>query len=138
AERLRLTRKHVFHAFYELHLDAHARECLRHLNADRTRAEDDEALGKLLQPGGLAVRPDAVELAKALDRRDHRVRAGRDHDVCGLVGVAGDLDPAGPGYARGPANQVDALLVEPLDRTGVVVVGNLEVAPSERGAHIEL
>ena len=60
---------------------AHAARRPGQLDADRAAAEDEQPPRDLLQPGGLAVRPDAVELAQAGDRRDHGVGAGRDHDV---------------------------------------------------------
>ena len=73
---------------------------LGHLDAHRAAAEDEQPPRDLLQAGDLAVRPHAVEVRQALDRRDERVGAGGDHDVLRGVGRAVDRDLSGTGDAR--------------------------------------
>jgi hypothetical protein len=80
-------------ALHERDRDAEARIELSELDADRSAAEDDDALGQLLERGRLAVGPVAGFL-KPVDRRDDGVAAGRDDDAVGLQRAAVDLDAA--------------------------------------------
>ena len=64
-------------------------------------------------PVDLAVRPDAVELAQARDRRHERFGAGRQDDVPGGVPHPVDLDHARPGEPAAAAQQVDAVVLQP-------------------------
>ena len=137
AERPRLAREDVVHALDERDLAAEARDGLGHLDADRPAAEDEQAARDLLHPGRLAVGPQAVELAQAGDRREHRIRAGGQHDMLGGVARPVDLDDAGPGEPTGAAQDVDALTLRPALRTGVVVAADHEVAPGQRRGDID-
>ena len=83
AERLGLAREHVVHALDEGHRGAQPPDRLGHLDADRAAAEHEHPARHLRQRRHLAVRPDALELDKARDRREDWVRAGR-HDECSL------------------------------------------------------
>ena len=75
-------------------LAAEAAHRLRHLDADRTAAQDDEPAGHLGHRGDLAVGPHALELAEPGDRRDERRRAVGHDDVPCRVSHAVDLDGA--------------------------------------------
>ena len=68
AQRRGLAGEHVLGALDERHLAAEAAHGLRHLDADRPAAEDEQAARDGLHAGRLAVGPDAVELAQARDR----------------------------------------------------------------------
>ena len=138
AERRGLARQHVLGALDERHLAAEAAHGLRHLDADRPAAEHEQAPRDGLHAGHLAVRPDALELAQARDRRHDRVGAGRDHDVLGRVRHAVDLDHARPGEPAASAQQVDAGAGEPALLPGVGVVRHHEVAPGERRRDVDL
>ena len=96
-------------ALDERDLAAQAAHGLRHLDADRPAADDEQPARDGLHPGRLAVGPDPVELAQPRDRRDERLGAVREHDVLGGVAHAVDLDHAGPGEPAAAAQQVDAL-----------------------------
>src|SRR5207247_9086509 len=89
-------------------LAAEAAHGLRHLDADRPAAQDQQAARDGLHAGHLAVGPDAVELAQARDRRNDRVGAVGEDDVLRCVSHAVDLDDAHPGRPPAAANQVDA------------------------------
>ena len=132
AERPRLTWQQMVHALDDRRLRAQAVERLGHLDADRSAAEHDDALGHLLQAGGLPVGPNAVEVTQAVDRRDHGFRAGREDDLARPECRVADRDGAGPADRPGPAVQVDAVVGEPARLRRVVVVGDHEVAPGER------
>ena len=93
-------------AFDERHLAAEAAHGLRELDADRTAAEHEQAPRDRLHAGRLAVRPHAVELAQARDRRHERVGAVGDDDVLG--GVARRRRPRprrGPRAGRVPRSR---------------------------------
>src|SRR5262249_9588288 len=62
AERTRLTRQDVVHAFHEVHTRAEARERLRHLHSHGSAAEDHDAGRKLPYAGGFTIGPHALEL----------------------------------------------------------------------------
>src|SRR6516164_4764026 len=98
AERLaqgaRLARQDVVHSLDHVDVGAETRERLGQLDADGTAAEDHEAAGDLAYAGGLAVGPDAVQLSQPVDRRDHRLGSGGDHDVTGGVASAVHLEHA--------------------------------------------
>jgi len=53
----------------------------------------------------LAGAPDAVELTQAGDRRDERIRSGRDDHVLGRVTEAVDLDAPGPASRPAPRSR---------------------------------
>ena len=108
AERRGLARQQRA-ALDEHDLAAEAADGLRHLDADRAAAEDEQPARDRLHAGRLAVGPDAVELAQAGDRRDERVGAVGQHDVVGGVPRAVDLDHAGAGEPAAAAQEVDAL-----------------------------
>ena len=129
SERRGFARQNVIGALDERHLRAHPAHRLRHLDADRSAAEHEHPPWYLLQPGGLAVRPDAAEPAQSVDRRDDRIRAGRHHDVGCRELVASHLDPAGPNQPPRATQEVDPHRFRPGDRARVVVVRHLEVAP---------
>src|SRR5436305_8469618 len=136
AERLTelagLAGKDVVHALDEIDSGAEGRERLGQFDSDRPAAEDDQRLWDLPRARGLAVGPYAVELAQAGNRWDHRLRAGGEHDVAGRVGAPVDLDGSGTGDPPVAADQLDAGRGQPLDLTGVVVVGDHVVAPLNR------
>ena len=131
AERLRLARQEVVHALDQRHRRAQAVHGLRHLHSHRAATQHEQPARDLGEPRDLAVRPDAFQLAEAGDGRHHGVRPGRDHDVVRGVGLAVHLDAARAGQARGPANQLDALSLEPRRLGAVLVVPDHEVAPLE-------
>ena len=132
AERRGLAREHVRGALDERDLAAEAAHGLRQLDADRAAAEHEQPPRDGLHAGRLAVRPDAVELAQARDRRHERLGAVREHDVLGGVADAVDLDRADAGEPAAAAQQVDAVVGEPALLAGVGVVRDHEVAPGER------
>jgi hypothetical protein len=124
------------HALDDRDLGAHPRDGLAELDADGTGAEDQQPAGHLPQAGRLAVGPDAVELAETRDRGDDRVRAGRDHDVAGEVGVVADDHASGAVEASRAAHDRDPRAVRPRRLAGIVVVADHEVAPRERGSGV--
>ena len=97
--------EHVLAALDERHLAAEAANGLRHLDADRAAAEDEQPARHRLHAGHLAVRPDALELAQARDRRHDRVGAVGEDDVLGRVPNAVDLDDAGPASRPRPRSR---------------------------------
>ena len=120
------------------HGRAEAADGLGHLHAHRPPAQDQKPLRHLPQAGGLAVRPDALELPQARHGRNERTRAvGQDH-------VLGAQLPVAHGHAAGPrqaalaAHQVDALALGPCRLARVVIARHLEVAPRERRAHVQV
>ena len=106
---------------------------------DGPAAEHEQPARDLGQPGDLAVRPHAVQLAQARDRRDHGVRAGGDHDVLGGVLASPSTSTAArPGEPRRAPQHVDARCPRARRPGRVVVVRDHEVAPLERGCGVEL
>src|SRR6266511_2685542 len=138
AERARFARQQVILALDERDLRAEAADRLGELDSNGPPAQHEQPPRRLFETRGFAACPQSVELVESRDRRDRRVRSGGDDDVLRLVGLAGDLDPA---RARNPArapDQVDPGALEPVRLSRVVVVGDLEVAPAERLADVEL
>ena len=119
-------------------LAAEARHGLRHLDADRSAAEHEQASGDGLHAGGIAAAPHTLELAQAGDGRHERIGAGRHDDVLGGMTHAVDLDCARPGEPSVAAQQLDARLGEPALLTGVGVVGDHEVPPGQRRLDIDV
>ena len=138
AQRGGLAREHVSAALDEHDLAAEPAYGLRHLDADRAAAEDDQPARDGRHGRRLAIGPDAVELAQPGDRRDHRVGAARDDDVLGGVTHPVDLDRARPGEPAGPSQQRDAVVREPALLPGVGVVGDHEVAPGQGRVDVHL
>ena len=110
AQRCGLVGEHALGQVDECHLAAEAAHGLGHLDADRTAAQDQEAAGDRGHRGHLAVRPHALELPEARNRRHDRFRAGGHDDVPGGVPHAVDFDRAGPGEPAVAAQQVDAVV----------------------------
>ena len=108
------------------------------LDAGRAAAEHHQSLGHGLHPGRLVRSPDAVELCQAGHRGNERVGAVGEDDMLGGVGHAVDLDHPGSGEAAAPAQQRDLVVGQPLGGPGVGVVGDHEVAPLQRGSHVDL
>ena len=119
------------------HLRAHAAEELGQLAADRPGAEDDEALRDLADARRLAVRP-VVDAVQALDRRDRRHRAGRDHEPLVAELAAGGLDEARLADDRLAAHELDVAVGEPLLLRRVVPVARHLVAVPEDARGVEL
>ena len=113
ADRARLAREHVFAGSDERDRGAQACDRLRHLDADRPGAEDEQPARDLGEGRGLAARPDSLELAQPGDRRDERIRAGGDHDVLGRVGLAADRNGMRAGETPFPAQHLDAGALAP-------------------------
>ena len=115
AEWLRLARQEALRALDQGDGAAHPPQRLRHLDTHRPAAEHQQPARQLagLEAGHLAVRPDALQLAQPVDRRDHRIGTGRDHDVAGGVRLAADLDRAGRGDAALAAQDRDAVAPSP-------------------------
>ena len=111
---------------------------LRHLDADRPAAQNQETARDRLHARDLTVGPDSVELAQAGNRWHDRIGAVRQHDVFGGVAHAVDLDDARPGEPARAAQQVDAVVCQPALLAGVGVVGDHEVAPGECGRDVDL
>src|SRR5829696_8728088 len=109
AQRHVLAREHVPGALEQHHLAAKAAHGLRHLDADRAAAQDEQAAWDGLHGRRLAVGPDASKVAQAWDRRNDRLRTAGHDDVLGGVAHAVDLDPAGSGEPAAAAQQLDAL-----------------------------
>ena len=104
----------VLGALDEGHLAAQAPHGLRHLDADRPAAEDEQPPRDGLHPGHLAVGPHALELAQARDRGHERSPSRSPRTTCSAVcAYAVDLDHARPGEPAGAAEQVDALAGQP-------------------------
>ena len=138
AQRRRLAGEHVLGHVDDHRLAAEPAHGLRHLDADRPAAEDQQAARNGLHRGRLAVGPDALELAQARDRRHDRIGAVREDHVVGGVAHAVDLDDARAGEPAGAAQQVDAVIGQPALLSGVGVVGDHEVAPGERRLDVDL
>ena len=81
--------------------DAHAREELRELGADRAAAHDDEAPRHLVRPRRVAVRP-VLDRVEALDRRNQRPRAGGERRACRTAAPAPSTSTT-PGRATRPS-----------------------------------
>ena len=122
----------------ERDLAAEAAHRLRHLDADRPAAEDQQAARNGLHAGRLAIGPDAIELAQARDRRHDRIGAAGQDDVVGGVTHAVDVDHPGAGEPAAAAQQVDAVVGQPALLSGVRVVRDHEVTPRERRLDVDL
>jgi hypothetical protein len=94
-------------ALDERDLAAEPTDRLRHLDADRPAAKHEQPAGHGLHSGHFPVCPDPFERAQPWDRRDHRIRAVRKHDVVGGVADAVHLDDAPTRQSAGAAKQVD-------------------------------
>jgi hypothetical protein len=114
AQRRRLARKHMPGALHEGDLAIETAHGLRHLDAHRPAAEDQQAARNSLHPDDLAVGPHAVQLTQARDWRHDRIRANRHDDVLRGVPDAPDVErrcrPADPypAAARCPAPPASA------------------------------
>ena len=75
--RRRLPAQHVLGHVDDHRLATEAEDGLRHLDPDRATAQDEQTAGNRLHAGGLAIGPDALELAQAGDRRHDRIGAVR-------------------------------------------------------------
>jgi hypothetical protein len=137
ADRRRLVREHAVGALDDGHGGAHPPQRLAELHADRAGAEHEQPPGNLRHPGGLAVGPDAVELAQAGDRWDHGVRSRREHDLRGRIRAVADDHATGPVQSRVTAEHGDPLGLGPGRLAGVVVSADHEVAPGEGGGGVE-
>ncbi len=137
AERRRLARQQPVGALDDRDLGAHPPDGLAELDPDRAAAEDQQPAGDRAQRGRLAVGPHALEPVQARDRREHRIRAGRDHDVGGEQRLVADHDPAGAVEAARAADDLDPCAARPRDLAGVVVAADHEVAPGQDGRRIE-
>ncbi len=125
-------------ALDERHLAAEACHDLRELDADRTTAEDEHAVGHGLHPGRLAVRPDPFELAEARDRGDDRIGArGQDHVVGGVPHTV-HLDDADAGQPSAAAKERDVVVRQPAFLAGIRVVRDHEVTPREDRVDVDL
>src|ERR1700752_4824610 len=93
----RLTRQQVLGPLHESHGGAEPVYGLRPPPPDWTAAEHDQPARNVLDPGGLAVGPNPLELRQPRNRRDHGLGAGRDDDVLRRVGSSVDRDLARPG-----------------------------------------
>ena len=138
AERRRLAGKHPVGALDEHHLAAETPHDLRKLDARRPATQHQQAARDGLHARRLAGAPHALELAESSDRRHDRIGAGRHDDVLRRVADAVDFDHAGPGQPARAAQQVDAPARQPALLAGVGVVGDHEVAPSQRGLNVDL
>ena len=142
AERLaqgsRLPPEHVLGHVDDHRLAAESADGLRHLHPDRTAAQDEQAPRDGLHAGDLTIGPDALELAEPGDRRHHRIGAVGEHDMIGGVARTVDLDGARAGQPARAAEQVDAVVRQPLLLAGVGVVGDHEIAPGQRRLDVDL
>ena len=138
AQRRGLTAEQVLGLLDHHRLAAESPHGLRHLDADRATAQDEQTAGNGLHPGRLAVGPHPVELVHAGDRRHDRVGAVGEHDVGGCVALAADLHDARAGEPAGAAQEIDAVVRQPALLSGVGVVRDHEVAPRERRVHVDL
>src|SRR6185503_6028124 len=107
AERRGLARQDAVRALDERDLTAEATHDLRQLRPDRAAAEHEQTPRDGGHRGRLAVRPDAVELAQAGNRRDDGVGAVREDDVVRGVPRAVDLHDAGSGEPPGTTQKCD-------------------------------
>ena len=131
--------EHVLGALDERHLAAEAAHGLRHLDADRPAAEDEQPARDGLHAGHLAVGPDAVELAQARDRRHDRIGAGRERRRARRCGARRRPRPTPVPASRPlPRSRSMPLLGEPALLAGVGVVRDHEVAPGERRLDVDL
>src|SRR5262249_23640490 len=137
AERTRFAREQMGAPLDNGRGAAETADGLRDLDPDRAAAEHEEPLRNRLHPGRLTVRPDAVELPEARERRYERVWAVGENDVVGGVRPAVDLDDASPLEAPVAAEQIDPVLGEPALRPGIRVVRDHEVAPRKRLVHVD-
>jgi hypothetical protein len=111
---------------------------LRHLGAHRASTQDDQAVRNRLRGGRLAVVP-RLRLAQPVDRRNGRLRAGRDDDrlACDEHVVA-HLHPALAVERALPAEQLDVSFLQPWELAGVVEVVDDLVAAVQRRLDVEL
>ena len=115
-----------------------ATDRLRHLDADRPSAEHEHPARHGLHPGHLPVRPDPLKLAQARDRRDYRIRAGRQDDMVGGAADAVHLDDTGASQTASATKQVDAVVSKPALLAGIGVVRDHEVPPRKRSVDVDL
>src|SRR5678816_1195834 len=112
--------------------------CIRDsFNSNRPAAENQQSSRNSLHAGGLAARPDTLDIEKTGNRRDDRIAAVRQNDVICCMANAVDLHHAYSGEAPSAAEQVDAVIFQPAFLAGIGVVGHHEVAPGERRADVE-
>jgi hypothetical protein len=111
---------------------------LRHLDPDRSAAKHEQPAGHGLHSGHFPVCPDPFERAQPLDRRDHRIRAIRKHDVVGGVAYAVHLDDTPTRQSAGAAKQVNTGLDQPPLLADIGVVRDHEVPPPERRLNVHL
>jgi len=126
-----LAGEYVLRALDECRLTAEATHGLRHLDADRPTAQDEQAPRNRLHAGRLAAAPDPLQVAQAGHGRHDRVCAVREDDVLGAVAHAVDLDDTRSGEPSVATEQVDPLLRQPGLLAGVGVVRHHEVAPRQ-------
>ncbi len=122
----------------ECDVGAEAANGLRHLDADRATAQDQQATGNRRHRGHLAVRPHPLELPQTGNRRHERGCAGGHHDVPGRVARAADFDGARPREPAAAAQHFDAPVGQPLLGALVRVVRDHVVTPGERRGDIDL
>ena len=120
------------HALDQRHRGAEPAQRLRHLDAHRPAAEHEQPPRHLLHAGRLAVRPDAVELAQARDRRHDGIGARREDDVGGVVPSPSTTTRPGPAIRPSPRSRSMPGVLGPLDLARIGVVGDHVVAPGER------
>src|SRR3954470_7026280 len=123
-------------ALDQSHFGAQATEGLRHLDANRPRAEDDQPMRYRFRAGGLAVRPDTIKVAQARHRWDTRYRSGSDDNMLGFVPNISDLDHTEAGEASVAAQKIDLGIREPACLPPVIIVRHDRVPPGEGGLHI--
>ena len=138
AERRGLARQHVLGALDERDLAAEAADRLGHLDADRAAAEHEQPARDRLHARRLAVRPDALELAQARDRRDDRSAPVARTTWSAVWRTPSTSTTPVPARRPRAAQQVDAVVGQPALLPGVGVVRDHEVAPGERRLDVDL
>src|SRR4051812_3642155 len=117
---------------------AEAVDGLCHLDSHRSTAEDEQSSWHCFHAGGLAARPDTIQLAKAGNRWNDWLGTGRENDVSCSVARAVHVHDAWSGETTMTAQQVDFVFSKPALLARVGIVGHYLVPPAECGIHINL
>ena len=137
AQRRRQPGEHMSGALDEYDLRTQSTHRLGQLDAHRSAAEDQQAAWDGGHARRLPVGPHALQLEQTGNRGQHRIGPGCHDHVPGGVVHPVDLDHTRPGERAGPAQQVDAVGLQPALLARVGVLRHHEVAPGQRGLDVD-
>ena len=121
----------------ERDLRAHTAEELRELHADGAAAENDQADRDARCPDGVPVRP-VMDVLEPVDRRNRRLRAGRDDELVVLELAVSDGHDSRTGNPRLAAHELRLLVCDPARVPRVVATVRHLVAPPPHALVVEL